>query len=94
MDKTIKSFVGNIIILFIYLYATEGIVKLCSNNNTRRPFYILLLSTLLGIVLFILIVASYHMFRPDIVTIIYKSIICFCFIYLIVGCVVNFLIKR
>jgi hypothetical protein len=94
MDKTLKSIVGSLAVLFIYFYATEGIVKLFVSDDRRRAFYIFLTVVLLIILSIILIILPYHIFQPDTVTIIYKLIIYFHFIYLITGSSINFLIKH
>jgi hypothetical protein len=94
MDKTIKSIAGSLAILFIYFYATEGVVRLFISDTKRRTFYIFLTAVLLIILSLILIILPYHIYKPDTVTIIYKLIIYFHFIYLIAGSSINFLIKH
>lgn len=94
MDKTLKSLVGSLVVLFIYLYATEGIVRLFCKDTKRRPFYTLLTAVMLVIVSLFLIIIPFHTCQPDNVTILYKSIIYFYFIYLLTGSTVNFLIKH
>jgi hypothetical protein len=94
MDKTIRSIAGSLAVLFIYFYATEGVVRLFVSDDKRRAFYIFLTAVLLVMLSIILIILPYHIFQPDTVTIIYKSIIYFHFIYLITGSSINFLIRH
>jgi hypothetical protein len=94
MDKTIKSIAGSLAILFIYFYATEGVVRLFISDAKQRTFYIFLTAVLLIILSLILIILPYHIYKPDTVTIIYKLIIYFHFIYLIAGSSINFLIRH
>ena len=94
MDKTIKSLVGSLVLLFIYLYATEGIVRLFCKDTKRRPFYVLLTAVMLVVISLFLIIVPFHTCQPDNVTILYKAMIYFYFVYLIIGSTVNFLIKH
>lgn len=93
MDKNLKSLIGSLAFLFIYFYATYGIIKLIVSGEKRILFYTFLTVVLLLFVSLLLIVVTFHTLPPSVVTIIYNVIIYFHFIYLIVGSSINFLSK-
>jgi hypothetical protein len=94
MDKTLKSLAGSLAILFLYFYATEGIVRLFSTNSYKHTLKIIITSITLLVLTLLLIIAPYKIFGPGSVDILYMCIISFHFIYLIIGCSINFLIKH
>ena len=94
MEKYLKSVIISLSIILLYFYATEGMVRLFDSDVSKRNGRISTAMTLLFIISFILIIASYHIVGPRNVNGLYMSIIVFHFAYLILGSGVNFLIKH
>jgi hypothetical protein len=94
MDKTLKSLAGSLAILFLYFYATEGMVRLFSTNSYKHTLKIIITSITLLVLSLLLIIVPYKIFGPSGVDVLYMCIISFHCVYLIAGCTVNFLIKH
>jgi hypothetical protein len=89
MEKTIRSYLNSLIIIFIFYFATRGIVKLLWNHNNRevvkaRTF---ILFTCLFIGSFFYIVITYHLVdgKTEMVRIFYKIYLFLAFLYIVVG---------
>ena len=94
MERYLKSVIISLSIVLLYFYATEGMVRLFDSDVSKRNGRISTAMTLLFIISFILIIASYHIVGSKNVNGLYMSIIVFHFVYLILGSGVNFLIKH
>ena len=89
MEKTIRSYLNSLIIIFIFYFATRGIVKLLWNHNDRevvkaRTF---ILFTCLFIGSFFYIVITYHLVdgKTVMVQFFYKIYLLIAFLYIVVG---------
>ena len=87
MKKNIRSYLNSLIIIFIFYFATRGIVKLFWNHKDSevvkaRTF---LLVIILFACSFIYIIVTYHIFGYTNTVIFYKTYLFLAFIYLIVG---------
>jgi hypothetical protein len=89
MEKNIRSYLNSLIVIFIFYFATRGIVKLLWNHNDRevvkaRTF---ILFTCLFIGSFFYIVITYHLVdgKTEIVRIFYKIYLFLAFLYIVVG---------
>jgi hypothetical protein len=89
MEKTIRSYLNSLIIIFIFYFATRGIVKLLWNHNNRevvkaRTF---ILFTCLFIGSFFYIVITYHLVdgKTVMVQFFYKIYLLIAFLYIVVG---------
>ena len=87
MNKDLKSFMWSLAFILLYFYATAGIVKLFWNTKNEYMFsgrvkflvYLHILVTLIAIIL------PYHLFGPQNIDGIYRVIVVYHFIYLMVG---------
>ena len=63
MEKNIRSYLNSLIVIFIFYFATRGIVKLLWNHNNREVVKVrtLILFTCLFIGSFFYIVITYHL---------------------------------
>jgi hypothetical protein len=89
MEKNIRSYLNSLIVIFIFYFATRGIVKLLWNHNNRevvkaRTF---ILFTCLFIGSFFYIVITYHLVdgKTEMVRVFYKIYLFLAFLYLVVG---------
>jgi hypothetical protein len=89
MEKNIRSYLNSLIVIFIFYFATRGIVKLLWNHNNRdivkaRTF---ILFTCLFIGSFFYIVITYHLVdgKTEMVRIFYKIYLFLAFLYIVVG---------
>ena len=93
MNKDLKSFMCSLAFILLYFYATAGIVKLFWNTKNEYIFsgrvkfliYLHVLITLIAIIL------PYHLFGPQNTDGIYRVIVIYHFIYVILGVAVKFL---
>jgi hypothetical protein len=89
MEKNIRSYLNSLIVIYIFYFATRGIVKLLWNHNNRdivkaRTF---LLFTCLFIGSFFYIVITYHLVdgKTEMVRVFYKIYLFLAFLYIVVG---------
>ena len=89
MEKNIRSYLNSLIVIFIFYFATRGIVKLFWNHNNRevvkaRTF---ILFTCLFIGSFFYIVITYHLVdgKTVMVQFFYKIYLFLAFLYIVVG---------
>ena len=89
MEKTIRSYLNSLIVIFIFYYATRGIVKLLWNHNNRdvvkaRTF---ILFACLFIGSFFYIIITYHLVdgKTVMVHFFYKIYLFLAFLYIVVG---------
>jgi uncharacterized membrane protein YozB (DUF420 family) len=89
MEKTIRSYLNSLIIIFIFYFATRGIVKLIWNHNDREVVkartFILFASLFIGS--FFYIVITYHLVdgKTEMVRFFYKIYLSLAFLYIVVG---------
>ncbi len=96
MNKDLKSFMWSLAFILLYFYATAGIVKLFWNTKNEYMFsgrvkflvYLHVLVTLIAIIL------PYHLFGPQNIDGIYRMIVIYHFIYVILGTGVNYLFNK
>jgi predicted membrane channel-forming protein YqfA (hemolysin III family) len=87
MEKTIRSYLNSLIVIFIFYFATRGIVKLFWKDKDKEVvnakiyiiFVVLFLSS------FIYIVGIYHIVGPANTNPYYKIYLFLAFIYLLIG---------
>jgi hypothetical protein len=89
MEKTLRSYLNTLIVLFIFYFATRGIVKLFWNNKdikvirarTQFLFGVLFIGSLFYII------GIYHIVggKYSLVSFFYKIYIIIAFIYIVVG---------
>ena len=89
MEKTIRSYLNSLIVIFIFYFATRGIVKLLWNHNDRdvvkaRTF---ILFACLFIGSFFYIIITYHLVdgKTAMVQFFYKIYLSLAFLYIVVG---------
>jgi hypothetical protein len=89
MEKTIRSYLNSLIIIFIFYFATRGIVKLLWNHNDRKVVKArtFILFTCLFIGSFFYIVITYHLVdgKTEMVRFFYKIYLLIAFLYIVVG---------
>lgn len=89
MEKNIRSYLNSLIVIFIFYFATRGIVKLLWNHNDREVVKArtLILFTCLFIGSFFYIVIIYHLVdgKTEMVRIFYKIYLSLAFLYIVVG---------
>jgi hypothetical protein len=89
MEKNIRSYLNSLIIIFIFYFATRGIVKLFWNHNNREVVkartFILFASLFIGS--FFYIVITYHLVdgKTEMVRFFYKIYLILAFLYIVVG---------
>lgn len=83
----LKSFARGVIFVFIYIYATIGMVRLFWNTNDYEMFEgrVKFIAILLFILNVILLIVPYHIFGRDNIITLYWGIIGFNLFYLIIG---------
>ena len=89
MEKSIRSYLNSLIVIFIFYFATRGIVKLLWNHKDRevikaRTF---ILFTCLFIGSFFYIIITYHLVdgKTEMVRLFYKIYLFLAFLYIVVG---------
>jgi hypothetical protein len=89
MEKSIRSYLNSLIVIFIFYFATRGIVKLFWNHNNRevvkaRTF---ILFTCLFIGSFFYIFITYHLVngKTEMVRFFYKIYLFLAFLYIVLG---------
>ena len=89
MEKTIRSYLNSLIIIFIFYFATRGIVKLLWNHNNREVVKVrtFILFTCLFIGSFFYIIITYHLVdgKTVMVHFFYKIYLFLAFLYIVVG---------
>ena len=89
MEKNIRSYLNSLIVIFIFYFATRGIVKLLWNHNNREVVKVrtLILFISLFIGSFFYIVITYHLVngKTEMVRIFYKIYLSLAFLYIVVG---------
>jgi peptidoglycan/LPS O-acetylase OafA/YrhL len=89
MEKNIRSYLNSLIVIFIFYFATRGIVKLLWNHNNREVVKVrtLILFTCLFIGSFFYIVITYHLVngKTEMVRFFYKIYLSLAFLYIVVG---------
>lgn len=89
MEKTIRSYLNSLIVIFIFYFATRGIVKLFWNHQDREVVkartLILFVSLFFGS--FFYIVITYHLVdgKTVMVHFFYKIYLFLAFIYIVMG---------
>jgi hypothetical protein len=89
MEKTIRSYLNSLIIIFIFYFATRGIVKLFWNHQDREVIKArtLILFVCLFFGSFFYIVITYHLVdgKTVMVHFFYKIYLFLAFLYIVVG---------
>ena len=93
MNKDLKSFMWSLAFIFLYFYATAEIIKLFWNTKNEYMFsgrvkflvYLHVLVTLIAIIL------PYHIFGPQNIDGLYRVIVMYHFLYIMLGFIVKFL---
>jgi len=89
MEKNIRSYLNSLIVIFIFYFATRGIVKLLWNHNNREVVkvrtLILFISLFIGSFFYIVII--YHLVdgKTEMVRFFYKIYLFLAFLYIVVG---------
>ena len=89
MEKTIRSYLNSLIVIFIFYFATRGIVKLLWNHHDieviKARTLILFVSLFIGS--FFYIVITYHLVdgKTVMVHFFYKVYLFLAFLYIVVG---------
>jgi|688.fasta_scaffold10454_6 hypothetical protein len=89
MEKTIRSYLNSLIIIFIFYFATRGIVKLLWNHNdgevVKARTFILFACLFIGSFFYIII--TYHLVdgKTEMVQFFYKIYLSLAFLYIVVG---------
>lgn len=89
MEKTIRSYLNSLIVIFIFYFATRGIVKLFWNHQDREVIKArtLILFVCLFFGSFFYIVITYHLVdgKTVMVHFFYKIYLFLAFLYIVVG---------
>ena len=93
MNKDLKSFMWSLAFILFYFYATAGIVKLFWNTKNEYMFsgrvkflvYLHVLVTLIAIIL------PYHSLGPQNIDGLYRVIVIYHFVYIMLGFMIKFL---
>ena len=96
LEKTIKSLFTSIGIILLYFYATVGVVKLFGNTKDDYRFegrvkFLLLFSILFSIVY---VIGIYHLVGVHRVDYYYQVFLIYHVLYILIGFILNILIKR
>lgn len=89
MEKTFRSYLNSLIVIFIFYFATRGIVKLLWNHQNREVVkartIIVFVSLFIGSFFYILI--TYHLVdgKTMMVHFFYKIYLFLAFLYIVVG---------
>lgn len=89
MEKTIRSYLNSLIVIFIFYFATRGIVKLLWNHQDKEVVkartFIVFASLFIGS--FFYIVITYHLVdgKTEMVRLFYKIYLFLAFLYIVVG---------
>lgn len=89
MEKTIRSYLNSLIVIFIFYFATRGIVKLLWNHQDKEVVkartFIVFASLFIGSFFYIII--SYHLVdgKTEMVRFFYKIYLLLAFLYIVVG---------
>ena len=89
MEKSIRSYLNSLIVMFIFYFATRGIVKLLWNHQDKEVVkartFILFASLFIGS--FFYIVITYHLVggKTVMVQFFYKIYLILAFLYIVVG---------
>lgn len=91
MNKEIKSIAYTFIVLFIYLWAAKGIVKLLFNTDDEYKFdgRVRFINYFLVLFSIFYIIGIYHIVGPYHTAGFYKAFVIFNFIYLALGNISN-----
>jgi putative effector of murein hydrolase LrgA (UPF0299 family) len=89
MEKNIRSYLNSLIVIYIFYFATRGIVKLLWNHNDSKVVKVrtFIMFTCLFIGSFFYIVITYHLVngKTEMVRIFYKIYLSLAFLYIVVG---------
>lgn len=89
MEKSIRSYLNSLIVIFIFYFATRGIVKLLWNHKNREVVkartFIVFASLFIGSFFYIII--TYHLVdgKTEMVRLFYKIYLFLAFLYIVVG---------
>jgi hypothetical protein len=89
MEKSIRSYLNSLIVIFIFYFATRGIVKLLWNHKDREVVkartFIVFASLFIGSFFYIII--TYHLVdgKTVMVHFFYKIYLFLAFLYIVVG---------
>lgn len=89
MEKSIRSYLNSLIVIFIFYFATRGIVKLLWNHKDREVVkartFIVFASLFIGSFFYIII--TYHLVdgKTEMVRLFYKIYLFLAFLYIVVG---------
>lgn len=89
MEKSIRSYLNSLIVIFIFYFATRGIVKLLWNHQDKEVVkartFIVFASLFIGSFFYIII--TYHLVdgKTEMVRFFYKIYILLAFLYIVVG---------
>ena len=89
MEKSIRSYLNSLIVIFIFYFATRGIVKLLWNHQDKEVVkartFIVFASLFIGSFFYIII--TYHLVdgKTEMVRFFYKIYLLLAFLYIVVG---------
>ena len=89
MEKSIRSYLNSLIVIFIFYFATRGIVKLLWNHQDKEVVkartFIVFASLFIGSFFYIII--TYHLVdgKTEMVRFFYKIYLLLVFLYIVVG---------
>ncbi len=91
MNKELKSLMWSLAFVLIYFYATAGIVKLLWNTKNEYMFSgrVKFLIYLHILITAIVVILPYHLFGPQHTDGIYRVVVIYHFLYVMVGVVVK-----
>ncbi len=93
MNKETKSLINSLLVILLYYYALQGLVKLLWFTNDQGMFkgrvhflgLLLILGTIIGVIV------PYHLFPMFVTNLVYYVIIFFHLFILLIGCFYNVL---
>jgi hypothetical protein len=91
MNKDLKSFMWSLAFILLYFYATTGIVKLFWNTKNEYVFSgrVKFLVYLHILITAIIVILPYHLSGPHYTDGIYRVVVIYHFLYVMVGLVVK-----
>jgi hypothetical protein len=93
MNKETKSLINSLLVILLYYYALQGLVRLFWFTNDQDMFKgrVHFLGILLILVTLIGVIVPYHVFPMSVTNVVYHVIIFFHLFILLIGCFNNVL---
>jgi hypothetical protein len=93
MNKETKSLINSLLVILLYYYALQGLVKLFWFTNDQDIFKarVHFLGLLLILVTLICVIVPYHVFPMFVTNVVYHVLIFFHLFILLIGCFYNVL---